>query len=251
VKTQLNRELEIFAAAVALPQTERAAYLQSACAGDEKLREQVQALLDAHSDAGTFMQSPPAPVARDGLLADEAAGLIVVTEKAGDRIGRYKLLQQIGEGGMGVVYMAEQEEPVRRRVALKIIKLGMDTRQVVARFEAERQALASWIIRTSPKFSTADARTGDFSVAQTSIRKTATEMSPLRAVHTSSWNWSKASNSRSSATNTSSPPANASNCSSHLPGDPARASKGNHPPRHQAVEHPRHHQRRRGRAQGD
>jgi len=65
-----------------------------------------------------------------------------VTEKAGDRIGRYKLLQQIGEGGCGVVYMAQQEEPVRRQVALKIIKLGMDTRSVIGRFEAERQALA-------------------------------------------------------------------------------------------------------------
>src|SRR5437588_10148440 len=65
-----------------------------------------------------------------------------VTEKSGDKIGRYKLLQQLGEGGCGVVYMAEQEEPVRRRVALKVIKLGMDTRQVIARFEAERQALA-------------------------------------------------------------------------------------------------------------
>jgi len=65
-----------------------------------------------------------------------------VSEKPGDRIGRYKLLQDIGEGGFGVVYMAEQEEPVRRRVALKVIKLGMDTKQVIARFEAERQALA-------------------------------------------------------------------------------------------------------------
>ena len=64
------------------------------------------------------------------------------TEKLGDRISRYKLLQQIGEGGCGVVYMAEQEEPVRRRVALKVIKLGMDTKNVIARFEAERQALA-------------------------------------------------------------------------------------------------------------
>src|SRR5712692_2566490 len=66
----------------------------------------------------------------------------IVTEKAGDRIGRYKLLQQIGEGGCGVVYMAQQEESVRRQVALKIIKPGMDTKSVIARFEAERQALA-------------------------------------------------------------------------------------------------------------
>ncbi len=67
---------------------------------------------------------------------------IPLTEKPGDRIGCYKLLEQIGEGGCGVVYVAEQEQPVRRRVALKVIKLGMDTRQVIARFEAERQALA-------------------------------------------------------------------------------------------------------------
>ena len=73
---------------------------------------------------------------------EEAAPVVPITEKPGDRIGRYKLLQKIGEGGCGVVYMAEQEEPVRRRVALKVIKLGMDTREVIARFEAERQALA-------------------------------------------------------------------------------------------------------------
>src|SRR6476660_3664758 len=72
----------------------------------------------------------------------EVPMVVPVTEKPGDRIGRYKLLQKIGEGGCGAVYMAEQEEPVRRRVALKIIKAGMDTRQVTARFEAERQALA-------------------------------------------------------------------------------------------------------------
>src|ERR1700756_2693916 len=70
------------------------------------------------------------------------ATVVPITEKPGDRIGRYKLLQQIGEGGCGTVYMAEQTEPVRRRVALKVIKLGMDTKQVIARFEAERQALA-------------------------------------------------------------------------------------------------------------
>src|SRR4029453_9854106 len=77
-----------------------------------------------------------------GQVMQEVPTIISVTEKPGDRIGRYKLLQKIGEGGCGTVYMAEQEEPVRRRVALKVIKLGMDTQQVVARFEAERQALA-------------------------------------------------------------------------------------------------------------
>jgi serine/threonine protein kinase len=77
-----------------------------------------------------------------GVTAGETVLGRPLTEKAGDRIGRYKLLEQIGEGGFGVVYMAEQKEPIKRRVALKIIKLGMDTKQVVARFEAERQALA-------------------------------------------------------------------------------------------------------------
>src|SRR4029077_20231791 len=99
----------------------------------------------ANEEAGGFLRIPapgaqrPAAslTAPDSLKSAAAPG-----EKGGDRIGRYKLLQQIGEGGCGVVYMAEQEEPVRRRVALKVIKLGMDTKQVIARFEAERQALA-------------------------------------------------------------------------------------------------------------
>jgi serine/threonine protein kinase/tetratricopeptide (TPR) repeat protein len=104
---------------------ERIAYLDRACAGDARVRAAVEALLAAHDRLETA--SPPA----------EPAG-----ERAGARVGPYKLLQQIGEGGMGVVFMAEQEEPVRRQVALKIIKPGMDSRQVVARFEAERQALA-------------------------------------------------------------------------------------------------------------
>src|SRR5512135_1264540 len=73
---------------------------------------------------------------------DSRTEIVPTPERAGDRIGRYKLLQQIGEGGCGVVYVAEQEEPVRRRVALKVIKLGMDTKTVIGRFEAERQALA-------------------------------------------------------------------------------------------------------------
>src|SRR5437667_2678281 len=86
-------------------------------------------------------QDPNSPVESEGFRS-AATGFSSPTEKSGDRIGRYRLLQEIGHGGCGVVYMAEQEEPVRRKVALKVIKLGMDTRQVVARFEAERQALA-------------------------------------------------------------------------------------------------------------
>lgn len=107
-------------------EAERAAYLEGACGNNMALRERVDTLLRAHAAAGSFLKSSP--------LTDE--------EGPGTAIGRYKLLQKIGEGGFGVVYMAEQLEPVRRKVALKIIKLGMDTRQVVARFESERQALA-------------------------------------------------------------------------------------------------------------
>jgi serine/threonine protein kinase len=125
----------IFDAAIELPPEQRPAFLQSACAGDDILRQQVEALLNAHESAGTFMDRPVA-APRPDLAAVPPA------EQPGSRIGRYKLLQQIGEGGCGVVYLAEQEEPVRRQVALKVIKLGMDTKNVIARFEAERQALA-------------------------------------------------------------------------------------------------------------
>src|SRR5208282_5507463 len=84
----------------------------------------------------------PVCALRGALEVPEDTAEVAVTEKPGDRIGRYKLLEQIGEGGYGIVYMAEQAEPIRRRVALKVVKLGMDTKQVIARFEAERQALA-------------------------------------------------------------------------------------------------------------
>ena len=123
----------MFEAARQLPAEQRAVYLDGACGGDSALRERIEALLRAHDEAGMFLVTSPAALT---IVSPP------LTEKPGDRIGRYKLLQQIGEGGCGVVYMAEQEEPVRRRVALKIIKLGMDTKQVIARFEAERQALA-------------------------------------------------------------------------------------------------------------
>ena len=130
---QPNREVAVLNAALELPPSDRTAYLDGACAGDAALRKRVESLLRAHDEAGTFLETSPASLT---IVATP------VTEKPGDRIGRYKLLQQIGEGGMGVVYMAEQREPVVRKVALKIIKLGMDSAQVVARFEAERQALA-------------------------------------------------------------------------------------------------------------
>ncbi|MBI3850249.1 MAG: serine/threonine protein kinase [Verrucomicrobia bacterium] len=133
---QPNPEVAILNAALEFHPVERAAYLDQACAGDPALRQQVDALLQAHEQADSFLEVSPA-----GFDFKRTAN-IPLTEKPGDKIGRYKLLQQIGEGGCGVVYMAEQEEPVRRRVALKVIKLGMDTKQVIARFEVERQALA-------------------------------------------------------------------------------------------------------------
>src|SRR5436190_23427895 len=135
-----SREEALFTLAVEKPAAERAAFLDRECSGDAELRQRVEALLGAHDKAGEFLNKPPAAVSPKTFVI--TTGMVPVTEKSGDRIGRYKLLQKIGEGGCGVVYMAEQEEPVRRRVALKIIKLGMDTRQVIARFEAERQALA-------------------------------------------------------------------------------------------------------------
>jgi serine/threonine protein kinase len=133
-------EETIFAHALELSDPERAAYLETACAGDPALRDAVERLLRAHQSDAQFMSEPAitgAPAALSALHAKREA-----EEKPGERIGRYKLLQKLGEGGCGAVYMAEQEEPVRRRVALKIIKLGMDTKEVIARFEAERQALA-------------------------------------------------------------------------------------------------------------
>src|SRR2546425_9189075 len=134
----VNPEVAILNNALELAEAQRDAYLDQACAGDAALRKQVETLLQSHEEAEGFLEAPPA-----GLDFHRTVKLnIPLTEKPGDRIGRYKLLQQIGEGGCGVVYMAEQEEPVRRRVALKVIKLGMDTKQVIARFEAERQALA-------------------------------------------------------------------------------------------------------------
>jgi len=136
VTSNSRRALEVFTEAVQLPIEERVAFLQQACGDDEKLRRKVEALLGSNDRIGHFMEEPPTSSIGEGR-AKVTAG-----EKPGDQVDRYKLLQQIGEGGCGVVFMAEQEEPIRRRVALKIIKPGMDTKSVIARFEAERQALA-------------------------------------------------------------------------------------------------------------
>src|SRR5208282_2893396 len=114
----------------------RLAYLDQACAHAPDVRIKVEALLMAYEKAGSFLEQ--AAVSSPAATADEAP----LREGPGTVIGPYKLLEQIGEGGFGIVYLAEQKQPVRRKVALKVLKPGMDTRQVVARFEAERQALA-------------------------------------------------------------------------------------------------------------
>ncbi len=139
----------IFAAALQWDNpAQRAAYLDEACAGNPDLRRRVEELLKASGEAQTFLERPVGQPRRPGPTTAAAPTIrfdvlgASPVEGPGARIGRYKLLQQIGEGGCGTVFMAEQEEPVRRRVALKVIKLGMDTKSVIARFEAERQALA-------------------------------------------------------------------------------------------------------------
>ena len=130
------RQLEIFTAALEVAAGERATFVKKACGGDDNLRQKIAALLDAHERTGGFLEKSPM---EDTVLKAQAAH---IGEKIGDQIGKYKLLQQIGEGGCGVVFLAEQLEPVKRQVALKVLKPGMDTKSVITRFEVERQALA-------------------------------------------------------------------------------------------------------------
>jgi len=146
-----DKTKRLFAAAIAMPAAQRDSFLEQACREDVDLRRRLEGLLDAHGKVCSFLESGSSGECdesstdstsgsgpEDSLSPLESSGL----ERPGDQIGRYKLLQEIGEGGFGVVWMAEQAEPVRRRVALKVIKQGMETRAVVARFDAERQALA-------------------------------------------------------------------------------------------------------------
>ena len=146
--TQMSPAETVFFAALAkIDPSERAAYLNEACGTDADLRRQVDRLLAAHPEVGSFLQDDaathPSPLGAVGLEVGGGATVdVLITERPGTVIGPYKLLQQIGEGGMGTVFMAEQTRPVQRKVALKVIKPGMDSRQVIARFEGERQALA-------------------------------------------------------------------------------------------------------------
>ena len=133
-----SHEEALFTLALAKPAAERAVFLDAVCQSDDALRARLDALLAAHEQPDTLLATQAA-AARPTIKLDLADA---PDEAVGQTLGRYKLLERVGEGGCGVVYVAEQTEPVRRRVALKVIKLGMDTKQVVARFEAERQALA-------------------------------------------------------------------------------------------------------------
>lgn len=129
VKSIFGRALEIESA------EERNAYLAETCADDPQLRQEVEKLVASLESAGSFMDGPALdpPATVDGPS---------IGENVGAQIGHYKLLQKIGEGGFGIVFMSEQHKPVRRKVALKLIKPGMDTKEIIGRFEAERQALA-------------------------------------------------------------------------------------------------------------
>jgi hypothetical protein len=131
--THVSTERTIFLEAIEKPsEVERKAFVEGACLGNPQLLAEVRVLLQGHQQSGDLLDAPEAILP----TIDQP------TEHIGTLVGRYKLLEQVGEGGMGIVFVAEQTEPVRRRVALKIIKPGTDTKQVIARFEAERQALA-------------------------------------------------------------------------------------------------------------
>ena len=135
MKSESINEEDIFRNAIQFEdRDEQANYVKKACRDDIELCKAVEALLQHHHESSIL----DAPALESGLIYKTSP----ITEEPGNIIDRYKLLEKIGEGGMAVVYMAEQKKPIRRKVALKIIKLGMDTKQVIARFEAERQALA-------------------------------------------------------------------------------------------------------------
>ena len=133
-----TREELLFQLALTKPADERAEFLDRECRADATLRARLEALLAAHEQPDPLLATKDEP-ARPTIKLELTDA---PDEAVGQTLGRYKLLERVGEGGCGVVYVAEQTEPVRRRVALNVIKLGMDTKQVVDRFEAERQALA-------------------------------------------------------------------------------------------------------------
>ena len=208
--------MEIFNEAVELISTaERAAYLDRACGDDRAMRCRVEGLLEAHAHADGFLESPT-----PASTADAKADGWSAAESAGTTIGPYKLLEQIGEGGMGVVYVAEQARPVRRKVALKIIKPGMDTKQVIARFEAERQALAMMDHPNIAKVHDAGA---------TESGRPYFVMELVRGIPITDYcDGEQLSDPRAARA-----------VRPGLPSRAARPPEGDHPPRSEALEHPR------------
>ncbi len=231
-----ERAAAIFDRALDIDPAERPDFLSGACGNDVSLRRRVEDLLMAHEAESGFLPSGESilvpAVGAERLERQSVSMGSPITETPGAVIGRYRLLEKLGEGGFGAVWVAEQREPVTRRVALKIIKLGMDTKQVIARFEAERQALA---LMDHPNIAKV-------------LDAGATETRPALLRHGTG---ARASRSPSTATRTALHPGAARPVHPGLPGHPARAPEGDHPPRHQAVEHPGHAARRRAGAEGD
>ena len=218
------RVKSIFLAAVErYPAEQWPAYLDEACGEDTALRERVEELLGAHG--GQKSLDVPAP-SQPGATVDQP-----LVERPGTVIGPYKLLEQIGEGGMGVVYMAEQTQPVRRKVALKVIKPGMDTKQVIARFEAERQALA---LMDHPNI----AKVLDAGATESGRPYFVMEL--VRGIPITEY----------CDREQLSIPRAAGAVRAGLPGRAARPPEGDHPPRPEALEHPGDAPRRRAGAQG-
>ena len=192
---QTLEEFLFEAASMKLDPEERHAFLDGVCRDASALRARLELLLEGHFQGEGFLTNPSERAA----LPTEPSP----PEPPASGIERYQLLEKIGEGGFGEVWMADQKEPVKRRVAVKILKLGMDTRQVIGRFEAERQALA---LMDHPNIAKVlDAGTTEASIVGQARRR----FHYLRpAGLTSSWNWCAASKSPTIATRTISPPPN-------------------------------------------
>ena len=204
---------------------ECAAYLDRACGDDAGLRRKVEQLLQARSKAENFLEAPAVQLV-------PSAAEIPVCEGPGTVIGPYKLLEQIGEGGFGLVFMAEQQQPVRRKVAVKVIKPGMDTRQVIARFEAERHSLA---LMDHPHI----ARVLEVGETATGRPYFAMELVPGSTDH------------RILRQEQSAAPATPGTFPDALPGRAARPPERHHSPRSEAVQRAGDAARRQGSRQGD
>jgi hypothetical protein len=212
----------VFLQALDLPEADRAAFVRVQCGGDDSLRREVEDLLQHHAKVDeAFLAAAPISSPQQERAAEGASiTLDYSIERPGAMIGPYKLLEQIGEGGMGTVWMAQQTDPVKRLVALKLIKPGMDSKQIIARFEAERQALA---LMDHPNIAKVLGHPRP-DPPPSRKRKKATRRekvpSPLvgdglggGGARTSSWISSKASPSRSTATTIASRPGSGWSCS--------------------------------------